>query len=113
MIYVAAIHCHGPRSDQYTQKFHGSRESKSSAGKMSYPARSDYAYAGGSQERPVLDLLNDKRVAIIGTVLQPFKPSPFLGRSTPSSCYVFQRPPPPSTNATTPLRMQHQGGSGV
>ena len=59
-------------------------------GKMFHTARWDYAYTGGSQERPVLDLLNDKRVAIIGTGASAIQAVPFLGRYA-KQLYVLQR----------------------
>ena len=60
------------------------------SGKMFHTARWDYDYTGGSQDRPVLDKLKDKRVAIVGTGASAIQAVPFLGRYA-KQLYVLQR----------------------
>jgi cyclohexanone monooxygenase len=57
-----------------------------------HTARWDYGYTGGSWERPVLDKLADKRVAILGTGASSIQVVPHLGRYA-KQLYVVQRTP--------------------
>lgn len=61
-------------------------------GKIFHTARWDYAYTGGSYDRPVLDKLADKRVAIIGTGATSIQAVPHLARHA-KHLYVIQRTP--------------------
>jgi cation diffusion facilitator CzcD-associated flavoprotein CzcO len=72
-------------------------------GKIFHTARWDYGYTGGSYQKPVLDKLSDKRVAILGTGATAIQAVPHLGKyakqlhviqRTPSS--VDTRPNPPT-----------------
>ncbi len=74
-------------------------------GKIFHTARWDYDYTGGSYQKPVLDKLRDKRVAILGTGATAIQAVPHLGKyakqlyviqRTPSS--VDERPNPPTDN---------------
>jgi cyclohexanone monooxygenase len=62
------------------------------AGHMFHTARWDYAYTGGSWEKPVMDQLADKRVAIIGTGASSIQIVPHLARYA-KKLYVVQRTP--------------------
>jgi cyclohexanone monooxygenase len=57
-----------------------------------HTARWDYDYTGGCPERPDLDKLADKRVAIIGTGASSIQIVPHLGRHA-KKLYVVQRTP--------------------
>ena len=59
-------------------------------GTMFHTARWDYEYTGGNQDDPILDKLDDKRVAIVGTGASAIQAVPFLG-DTPSSSMYLQR----------------------
>ena len=61
-------------------------------GKSFHTSRWDYAYTGGTQEKPVLDRLADKRVAIVGTGATAVQAIPFLGQYA-RQLYVLQRTP--------------------
>jgi cation diffusion facilitator CzcD-associated flavoprotein CzcO len=72
-------------------------------GKIFHSARWDYRYTGGSYQKPILDKLSDKRVAIVGTGATAIQAVPHLGKyakhlyvvqRTPSS--VDERPNPPT-----------------
>ena len=72
-------------------------------GKIFHTARWDYEYTGGSYQKPVLDKLGDKRVAIVGTGATAIQAVPHLAKyakhlyvvqRTPSS--VDERPNPPT-----------------
>jgi len=62
-------------------------------GHLFHSARWDYGYTGGSQDKPVLDKLADKRVAIVGTGASAIQIVPHLGRHA-KQLYVLQRTPP-------------------
>jgi len=62
-------------------------------GKMFHTARWEYDYTGGSCEKPVLDKLANKRVAIVGTGATAIQAIPHLGRYA-KQLYVLQRTPP-------------------
>lgn len=62
------------------------------AGHSFHTSRWDYDYSGGSPEQPVLDRLQDKRVAIIGTGATSVQIVPHLSRSC-KALYVCQRTP--------------------
>jgi len=61
-------------------------------GKMFHSSRWDYGYTGGSTDKPVLDRLADKRVAIIGTGATAIQAVPNLARYA-KQLYVLQRTP--------------------
>ena len=61
-------------------------------GKIFHTARWDYDYTGGSYEKPVLDKLADKRVAIVGTGATAIQAVPYLGDYA-QQLYVIQRTP--------------------
>lgn len=61
-------------------------------GKLFHSSRWDYDYTGGNNRAPVLDKLNDKRVAIIGTGATAIQAVPFLGQYA-QHLYVVQRTP--------------------
>jgi cation diffusion facilitator CzcD-associated flavoprotein CzcO len=61
-------------------------------GKIFHTARWDYSYTGGSYDKPVLDKLADKRVAIVGTGATAIQAVPYLGRYA-KHLYVVQRTP--------------------
>jgi len=61
-------------------------------GKVFHTARWDYAYTGGSWEKPELTKLADKRVAIIGTGATAIQVVPYLGKYA-RQLYVIQRTP--------------------
>ncbi len=61
-------------------------------GKMFHTARWDYEYTGGSYQRPTLDKLADKRVAIIGTGATAIQAVPALAKYA-KQLYVIQRTP--------------------
>jgi cyclohexanone monooxygenase len=61
-------------------------------GKVFHTARWDYAYTGGSWEKPELHQLADKRVAIIGTGATAIQVVPHLGRYA-KQLYIIQRTP--------------------
>jgi len=61
-------------------------------GKLFHTARWDYSYTGGSYERPVLDKLADKRVAIVGTGATAIQAVPHLAKYA-KHLYVVQRTP--------------------
>jgi cation diffusion facilitator CzcD-associated flavoprotein CzcO len=62
-------------------------------GHLFHSARWDYAYTGGEPDRPLLDRLADKRVAIVGTGASAIQIVPHLGRHA-QQLYVLQRTPP-------------------
>lgn len=57
-----------------------------------HTVRWDYDYTGGNVEKPVLNKLKDKRVAIIGTGSTAIQCIPHLGKYA-EHLYVFQRTP--------------------
>jgi cation diffusion facilitator CzcD-associated flavoprotein CzcO len=61
-------------------------------GRMFHTARWDYDYTGGSREKPVLDRLADKSVAIVGTGATAIQATPYLGKYA-RQLYVLQRTP--------------------
>ncbi|MCV7380783.1 monooxygenase [Mycobacterium alsense] len=61
-------------------------------GKIFHTARWDYEYTGGDQREPVLDRLNDKRVAVVGTGVSAIQVVPYLARYA-KQLYVLQRTP--------------------
>lgn len=61
-------------------------------GKIFHTARWDYEYTGGDQREPVLDRLNDKRVAVVGTGVSAIQVIPYLARYA-EQLYVLQRTP--------------------
>jgi cation diffusion facilitator CzcD-associated flavoprotein CzcO len=61
-------------------------------GKIFHTARWDYGYTGGSYQKPVLDKLSDKRVAIVGTGATAIQAVPYLGKYA-QQLYVIQRTP--------------------
>jgi cation diffusion facilitator CzcD-associated flavoprotein CzcO len=61
-------------------------------GKIFHTARWDYDYTGGSYQKPVLDKLRDKRVAILGTGATAIQAVPHLGKYA-KQLYVLQRTP--------------------
>ena len=61
-------------------------------GKIFHSSRWDYRYTGGSYEKPVLDELADKRVAILGTGATAIQAVPHLGKYA-EHLYVIQRTP--------------------
>jgi cyclohexanone monooxygenase len=61
-------------------------------GKIFHTARWDYGYTGGSYQKPVLDKLSDKRVAILGTGATAIQAVPHLGKYA-KQLYVIQRTP--------------------
>ena len=61
-------------------------------GKIFHTARWDYEYTGGNQREPVLDRLNDKRVAVVGTGVSAIQVIPYLARYA-KQLYVLQRTP--------------------
>jgi cation diffusion facilitator CzcD-associated flavoprotein CzcO len=61
-------------------------------GKIFHTARWDYRYTGGNYEKPVLDRLADKRVAIVGTGATAIQAVPHLARYA-RHLYVVQRTP--------------------
>jgi cation diffusion facilitator CzcD-associated flavoprotein CzcO len=61
-------------------------------GKIFHTARWDYEYTGGDQREPVLDRLNDKRVAVVGTGVSAIQVIPYLARYA-KQLYVLQRTP--------------------
>ena len=65
---------------------------KSFKGHWFHTARWDYNYTGGSQQRPALEKLADKRVAIIGTGATAIQVVPHLGQYA-KQLYVVQRTP--------------------
>ena len=73
-------------------------------GKMFHTARWDYEYTGGNRREPVLDKLEDKRVAIVGTGASAIQAVPFLAQ-------IRQAALRPSTHASTvDERAQHSHG---
>ncbi len=62
-------------------------------GRVFHSARWDYDYTGGSWERPVLDKLKDKRVAIVGTGATSIQIVPYLAKYA-KEVFVLQRTPP-------------------
>lgn len=62
-------------------------------GKVFHSARWDYDYTGGSWEKPVLDKLKDKRVAIVGTGATAIQIVPYLAKYA-KEVFVLQRTPP-------------------
>jgi cation diffusion facilitator CzcD-associated flavoprotein CzcO len=73
-------------------KLPGIQGIKSFRGKTFHTARWDYGYTGGSWEKPVLEKLRDKRVAIVGTGASAIQIVPYLGRYA-KQVYVLQRTP--------------------
>ncbi|HMK87838.1 MAG TPA: NAD(P)/FAD-dependent oxidoreductase [Steroidobacteraceae bacterium] len=71
-------------------------------GKLFHSARWDYAYTGGSYEKPVLDRLRDKRVAIVGTGATAIQAVPYLGKYA-EHLYVVQRTPSSVDERPNPL----------
>jgi cation diffusion facilitator CzcD-associated flavoprotein CzcO len=71
-------------------------------GKMFHSARWDYGYTGGSYEKPELDRLADKSVAIIGTGATAIQAVPHLGRYA-KQLYVIQRTPSTVDERPNPL----------
>jgi cyclohexanone monooxygenase len=65
---------------------------RSFKGHWFHTARWDYDYTGGSWEKPVLDKLADKRVAIIGTGASSVQAVPHLAKYA-KQLYVVQRTP--------------------
>ena len=61
-------------------------------GKMFHTSRWDYDYTGGSYQKPELDKLTDKRVAIIGTGATSIQAVPHLAKYA-KQLYVLQRTP--------------------
>ncbi|MGE3692090.1 MAG: flavin-containing monooxygenase [Novosphingobium sp.] len=61
-------------------------------GKLFHTSRWDWSYTGGSERNPVLDMLGDKRVAIVGTGATAIQAVPFLGQYA-KQLYVVQRTP--------------------
>lgn len=61
-------------------------------GKMIHCARWDYETTGGSQDKPVLDKLSDKRVAFIGTGATAIQAVPNIAKYA-KELYVVQRTP--------------------
>ena len=61
-------------------------------GKAFHSSRWDYDYTGGSYRSPVLDKLNDKRVAIVGTGATAIQAVPHLAKYA-KHLYVIQRTP--------------------
>ena len=61
-------------------------------GHMFHTARWDYDYTGGSEKRPILDKLADKRVALVGTGATAIQLVPYLGKYA-KQFYVLQRTP--------------------
>src|ERR1700740_2617057 len=61
-------------------------------GKIFHTARWDYEYTGGDQREPVLDRLNDKSVAVVGTGVSAIQVIPYLARYA-KHLYVLQRTP--------------------
>jgi cyclohexanone monooxygenase len=61
-------------------------------GKMFHTARWDYGYTGGTWQKPVLDKLADKKVAIIGTGATAIQVVPYLGKYA-KQLFVIQRTP--------------------
>jgi cyclohexanone monooxygenase len=61
-------------------------------GHMFHSSRWEYEYTGGSQEKPVLDKLADKRVAVIGTGATAIQLTPYLGQYA-KEFYLLQRTP--------------------
>ena len=61
-------------------------------GKMFHTSRWEYDYTGGSCEKPVLDKLRDKRVAIVGTGATAIQAVPHLAEYA-KHLYVVQRTP--------------------
>ena len=71
-------------------------------GKMFHTARWEYEYTGGTQKHPVLEKLDDKRVAIIGTGATAIQAIPYLGRHA-KQLYVVQRTPSTVDERHNPL----------
>ena len=61
-------------------------------GKLFHTARWDYGYTGGTAQKPVLEKLADKRVAILGTGATSIQVVPYLGKYA-RQAYVLQRTP--------------------
>ncbi len=61
-------------------------------GKLFHTARWDYGYTGGSFDKPVLDKLADKTVALVGTGATAIQAVPFLAEYA-KKLYVVQRTP--------------------
>ncbi|MFM5930753.1 MAG: flavin-containing monooxygenase [Novosphingobium sp.] len=61
-------------------------------GKMFHTSRWEYDYTGGSCDKPVLDKLKDKRVAIVGTGATAIQAVPHLAEYA-KHLYVVQRTP--------------------
>lgn len=66
---------------------------QSFGGRVFHTARWDYGYTGGSWENPVLDKLEDKRVAVVGTGATAIQIVPYLAKYA-KELYVLQRTPP-------------------
>ncbi len=75
-----------------TPKFPGVPGVHQFKGKMFHTSRWDFEYTGGEWEKPVLDNLKDKRVAILGTGATSIQAVPYLGKYA-KQLYVIQRTP--------------------
>lgn len=80
-------------------------------GQMFHPARWRYEVTGGSQARPVMERLSDKRVAIVGTGATAVQCVPQLARYA-RDLYVVQRTPASvawrDNRPTNPLTWKNQ-----
>jgi cation diffusion facilitator CzcD-associated flavoprotein CzcO len=84
------VMCGGPLNKPKLPGIPGIRGFK---GKLFHTARWDYDYTGGTWERPALEKLRDKRVAIVGTGATAIQAIPHLAKYA-KQLYVLQRTPP-------------------